>query len=172
MPFRRVTVVACSVMLFLVGTAFGQINAQISSVPDPVSAPLVLTFQDAIARARKNLPQFLSAKTDFGLAHEDKVQARAALFPSVTYSSQFLYTEPNGTPSGVFIANNAVHEYVSQGHAHEAINLGGSEVQRTSFPGLRLRLRQTPFAHPAVELNFLLARIHRSFGCILRQSKS
>jgi len=74
------------------------------------------------------LPQFLSAKTDFGLAHEDKVQARAVLLPSVTYSSQFLYTEPNGTPSGVFIANNAVHEYVSQGHAHEAINLGGGEV--------------------------------------------
>jgi len=42
---------------------------------------LVLTFPDAVARARNNLPQFLSARTDLGLPHEDKVQARAALLP-------------------------------------------------------------------------------------------
>jgi outer membrane protein TolC len=128
MPFRRVWIVASGIMLSFAGAAFAQIYAQLSSSQQE-SAPLVITFQDAIARAQKNLPQFLSAQTDFGLAHEDKVQARAALLPSVTYSSQFLYTEPNGMPSGVFIANNAVHEYVSQGHVHEAINLVGGEVQ-------------------------------------------
>ena len=112
-----------AVVLVTVGVA-AQIELDLSN-PQPGAAPMVLTFQDALARAQKNLPQFLSANTDAGLAHEDKVQARAALLPSVTYSSQFLYTEPNGTPSGVFIANNAVHEYVSQGHAHEAINLAG-----------------------------------------------
>jgi outer membrane protein TolC len=92
------------------------------------ASPLVLTFQDALARARKNEPRFLSARTDFGLAHQDKVQARAALLPTLTYNSQFLYTQPNGTPSGVFIANNAVHEYLSQGNAHEVINLAGGQV--------------------------------------------
>jgi outer membrane protein TolC len=91
-------------------------------------APLVLTFQDAVARARKNLPQFLSARTDLGLAHQDKVQARAALLPSLTSGTQFLYTEANGTPSGVFIANNAIHEYVAQGNAHEVLNLAGGEI--------------------------------------------
>ena len=43
--------------------------------------PLVLTLQDALSRAGKNMPQFLSARTDLGLAHQDKVQARAALLP-------------------------------------------------------------------------------------------
>src|SRR5437667_9243981 len=91
--------------------------------------PLVLTLQDALSRAGKNMPQFLSARTDLGLAHQDKVQARAALLPSRTYNTQFLYTQPNSVPSGVFIANNSVHEYVSQGNTHEAINLGGGQFQ-------------------------------------------
>ncbi|HEX4485557.1 MAG TPA: TolC family protein [Terriglobales bacterium] len=125
MLFARLGYIGCGVVLLFAGIASAQIDAQVTS---PETAPVVLTFQDAIVRARKNLPQFLSVKTDAGLAHEDKVQARAALLPSVSYTSQFLYTQPNGTPSGVFIANNSVHEYVSQGHAHEAINLGGGEV--------------------------------------------
>src|ERR1043166_3532684 len=93
------------------------------------SAPLVLSYADAIARAQKNELQFLSAKTDLGLAHQDKVQARAALLPTLSYNTSFLYTQPNGTPSGVFIANNSVHEYLSQGNAHEIINLAGGQLQ-------------------------------------------
>ena len=93
------------------------------------SAPLVLSYADAIARAQKNELQFLSAKTDLGLAHQDKVQARATLLPTLSYNTSFLYTQPNGTPSGVFIANNSVHEYLSQGNAHEIINLAGGQLQ-------------------------------------------
>jgi outer membrane protein TolC len=85
------------------------------------AAPLTLTLQDALARARANSVQFQAALTDQGVAHEDKVQARAALLPSVTYNNSFIYTEPNGTPSGVFIANNSVHEYLSEGNVHQAI---------------------------------------------------
>lgn len=92
------------------------------------AAPVVLSLQDAIARARKNLPQFLSARTDLGLAHQDKVQARAALFPSITYNTEFLYTQPNRASNVAFIANNAVHEYASQGNAHESLNLAGGQV--------------------------------------------
>jgi outer membrane protein TolC len=115
------------VLLTLAGRA--QVDRQLSNPQaQPSPAPLVLTFQDAVVRARKNMPQFLAAKTDYGLAHEDKVQARAALLPSVTYNTQFLYTQPNGTPSGVFIANNSIREYVSQGNAHEVINLAGGQV--------------------------------------------
>jgi len=115
------------VQLTLAGTA--QVDRQLSNAQaQPTAAPLVLTFQDAVIRARKNMPQFLAAKTDYGLAHEDKVQARAALLPSVTYNTQFLYTQPNGTPTGVFIANNTIHEYASQGNAHEVINLAGGQV--------------------------------------------
>jgi outer membrane protein TolC len=115
------------VLLTLAGTA--QVDRQLSNPQaQPSAAPLILTFQDAVVRAQKNMPQFLAAKTDYGLAHEDKVQARAALLPSVTYNTQFLYTQPNGTPTGVFIANNTIHEYASQGNAHEVINLAGGQV--------------------------------------------
>jgi outer membrane protein len=59
-----------------------------------------------------------------GLAREDRVQARAALLPSVNYGGSFIYTQPNGTGTGVYVANNGAHEYISQGIAHEAIGFG------------------------------------------------
>jgi outer membrane protein TolC len=87
-------------------------------------APLTLTFQDALARARANSVQFQSALTDQGLAHQDSVQARAALLPSVNYNTTYLYTQ-GGTHTTAFpvryIANNAVHEYLSQGDIHQAV---------------------------------------------------
>jgi outer membrane protein len=56
----------------------------------------------------------------------DRSIARAALLPTVVYHNQFLYTQSNtprdrvgqGTVTQslpLFIANNAVHEYTSQG---------------------------------------------------------
>ena len=51
-------------------------------------------------RARKYSPQFLTAEVAGQLAHEDRVQAKAALLPGVNYLNQFIYTQPNGTPSG------------------------------------------------------------------------
>ncbi len=83
--------------------------------------PLTLTLQDALARAKTNSVQFQAALTDQGLAHQDKVQARAALLPSVSYNNVYIYTEGNGTPSGVFIANNGVHEYLSEGDIHQVV---------------------------------------------------
>jgi outer membrane protein TolC len=128
MPRGLRTLISYS-FLFLVATgATSQVSTQLETNSQPGAAPLVITFQDAIVRARKNLPQFLSANTDLKVAHEDKVQARAALLPSVTYNTQFLYTEGNGTTTGVFVANNFVHEYISQGNAHEVVNLAGGQI--------------------------------------------
>jgi outer membrane protein TolC len=94
--------------------------------------PLTLTLQDALARAKANSVQFQLALTERGLAHEDKVQARAALLPSVNYSNSYIYTEGNGTASGVFIANNGVHEYLSQGDVHQVVGLSQiSDYRRT-----------------------------------------
>ena len=84
-------------------------------------APLTLTLQDALTRARANNVQFQAALTDLGIAQQDKVQARAALLPSVNFNNSFIYTQPNGTVSGVFIASNSVHEYLSQGDVHQVI---------------------------------------------------
>ncbi|HEY1799897.1 MAG TPA: TolC family protein [Terriglobales bacterium] len=127
MEFLRLNIVILAIFC-LSGSLWAQISAEIHTNDDPTHAPLMLTLQDAIARAKQNLPQFLAAKTDAGLAHQDKVQARAAILPSINYENQFLYTQGNGTPAGVFIANNAVHEYVSQGNAHESINLAGGQI--------------------------------------------
>lgn len=88
----------------------------------PGASPLQLTLQDALARARKNSVQFQSALTDSAIARQDKWQAGAALLPSVTYNNQAWYTQAkNNAP--IFIANNAVHEYLSQGNIHESLDL-------------------------------------------------
>ena len=97
------------------------------------NAPVVITLQDALQRARNLDTTYRTALTAAGIAHEDHVQARAALLPGVTYNNEFLYTEGNGTASGRFIANNGVHEYVSQGNAHEQVSFGQfADLSRTS----------------------------------------
>lgn len=109
------------ILLFL---AFPAPSSPAQQNPGPAAstqAPLTLTLQDALTRARANSVQFQAALTEQGVAHEDKVQARAGLLPSLAYNNEFIYTQPNGTPSGVFIANNSVHEYVSQADVHQVI---------------------------------------------------
>lgn len=120
-------------LLLLLTTIFwpGGGHAQ-PAAPGPTQAPQTLTLQDALAQARKNSVDFQAALTDQAVAHEDKVQARAALLPSVTYNNQFLYTEGNGTPSGRFVANNSVHEYLSQGDAHQVFAYSGIADYRRS----------------------------------------
>ena len=89
------------------------------------AAPVCLTLQDALARARKYNPQFQNIVTDAAVAHQDTRQSLAGLLPTVTYNNQFIYTQPNQLMNGTvrFIANNSVHEYISQGNFHEAIGV-------------------------------------------------
>jgi outer membrane protein TolC len=96
----------------------------------PAAAPVRLTLQDALDLARKNSTQFQAALTSAGLAREDRTQARDALLPSVVYNNSAIYTQSAGPglskSTGVpvlFIANNAVHEYISQANIHEAIDV-------------------------------------------------
>jgi outer membrane protein TolC len=119
LPARKVMTHAA--LLIMVLCSIIRVPAQEAQPQSSTQAPLTLTLQDALARARSNSVAFQAALTDQGIAHEDKVQARAGLLPSVNYNNQFIYTEPNGTPSGVFVANNSVHEYLSQGNIHQAL---------------------------------------------------
>ena len=93
--------------------------------PSNAGAPLTLTLQDALQRAQVNSPEFRAALTELGLAHEDKVQGRAALLPGVNYNNSIVYTQGNNTHSNTptFIANNGVHEYISQGNVHQDFSL-------------------------------------------------
>lgn len=101
--------------------------AQSAPAPTPAqngeqTAPLTLTLEDALARARVNNPLLHAAVIEAAIAREQKVQDRAALLPAVNYDAQYLYTQGNGTPAGRFIANNGVHEYVSQGNVHQVLD--------------------------------------------------
>lgn len=98
---------------------FGHIFAQQQTQAH--AAPLVISVQDALQRARQYGAQIQTADIAAQLAHEDYVQARAASLPSVQGINQFIYTEGNGTPSGVFVANDGVHVYNEQLNAHEEL---------------------------------------------------
>lgn len=110
------------------GAAVSQSSAGQSSAAPATGqdgSPLQLTLQDALARARKNSTVFHGAATDAAIAAEDRTQARDALLPTVGYNNEALYTQGNGIGGVRYIANNAVHEYTSQGNVHEAIDLAG-----------------------------------------------
>jgi outer membrane protein TolC len=120
--------------------------SQAAKVPANDASPLTITLQDALERARANDPQYHVALTDFGVAREDRVQARAGLLPAVTYNNSFIYTQGTGQPTACalsatcpasrFIANNGVHEYISQGNAHEALSLTNYADYRRSSAAL------------------------------------
>jgi outer membrane protein TolC len=96
-------------------------------------APLTLTLQDAIARARKNDPEYRAALTDFGVTKQERAASRAALLPNANYDAEFFYTEGNGTAAGRFVANNGVHEYLSQGNVHQEFSLAHvADYRRTA----------------------------------------
>ena len=103
-------------LLILIPPAFGQ------QTP-PANTPLTINFQEALDRARKYGLEIQTANIAALLAREDRIQAKAAMLPGVQYFNQFIYTQPNGTLSGVFVANDGPHVYNSQGQVHEDLSL-------------------------------------------------
>jgi outer membrane protein TolC len=93
-----------------------------------------LTLAEALERARHNSVVYQSAVTDAGLAYEEKKQAAAALLPSVSYNNSAIYTQGTGVDDQVkFIANNAIHEYLSQANVHESLDVAGfAEARRAA----------------------------------------
>jgi outer membrane protein TolC len=126
-------------LLTLAGRGFAQdafvVPAESAGATPAGGAPMTITLQDALQRARLNDPQYRSAITDLGLAREDRVQARAGMLPNLNYNNSFLYTQgtaalppgcatsTGGCPTSRFIANNGVHEYISQADVHQALSL-------------------------------------------------
>ncbi len=95
------------------------------SQPESSGPPVPITLDDAIRLAQQNDAQYLSTVTDAKVAHQDFVQARAALLPSLSYSQQYLGTQGNDTtPNGRFVTNDGVHVYRVWGVVHQDIPAG------------------------------------------------
>jgi len=87
--------------------------------------PILVTLQDALERARKNDAQYLAAVGDAKIAREDRVQARAAMLPSVSDLTAFLNTQGTGVPDvaeGRFVTNDGVHVYRQWAVLHEDLS--------------------------------------------------
>lgn len=95
-----------------------------------------LDLDDAILLAQQNEPAFAASLAERRATALESRDAKAGLLPSVTYHNQYLFTQSNrskgtttqGTASQslpIFIANNAVHEYISQGSVNETVGLAG-----------------------------------------------
>lgn len=133
--------VCSAAFVFLAIAATGQ---QAASTAAPAAAPIRLTLQDALDRARHNSVTYQGAVTDARIAHEDKRQAVAGLLPSAKYNNSVIYTEGTGVDGNFkFIASNAIHEYLSEGNVHEEIGLAGfAEARRASAAAAAARARQ------------------------------
>jgi len=109
---RRLIVAASLISAFLLTVDVG---AQGPDDPPP------LTLASALAQARLYSQPLLTALTAAQMATEDRVQARAALLPSVNGFSQYIHTQPNGTSSGVFVSNDGPQVYNTWANAHADI---------------------------------------------------
>ena len=119
-------------VLILLTEVWAQSNGAATSAPAASSPIPRLTLDEAIRLAKSNAPEFRAAFADAGIAREDRVQARAAMLPSVAYTTGTIYTKPNGTDTGVFIGANGPHEYLSQGVVHEALSFSSiADYRRT-----------------------------------------
>ena len=100
-------------------------TAASSDPKDNRDNPVQLSLSSALALARKNSTVYNAALVEAGSASIDRALARDALLPQVNFNNEYLYTQSNQHGGVRFIANNAVHEYTSQGNAHESLHLAG-----------------------------------------------
>jgi outer membrane protein TolC len=134
MRWRPYVLRLCRFLALIVGTTLwpaASPAAQQGPPPSPGKPVVRLTLQDALDRARRNSVSYQAVLTESRIAHEDTKQAIDALLPSINYNNSAIYTEGTGLDNSVkFIANNAVHEYISQGNVHEALDLAGFAAAR------------------------------------------
>jgi outer membrane protein TolC len=134
-PSRTLAAAASFMLVHALFLAHAQSPNAPQGQAQAASQPISISLDEAIHRAQVSEPGFATALADSRAAALDRSIARAALLPGVTYHNQYLYTQGTGlaTPSSQgpstaaqrFIANNAVHEYVSQGMVDETVGLAG-----------------------------------------------
>ncbi|MBV9768056.1 MAG: TolC family protein [Bryobacterales bacterium] len=120
----RVLALALSVGVGL----FAQQQFPVTEAALPTPA-LTLTFAQALERARQYGIDLQTANIAALLAREDRIQAKAAMLPQAQQVDEFIYTEPNGTITGVFVPNDGPHVYYVYAQAHEDL----SPVRRAEY---------------------------------------
>lgn len=89
------------------------------------TVPTTVTLQDALQRARKLDPTLLGALSDAKSAREDRLQARNAMLPTISGTSQYLNTQGNGiTPDGRYVTNDGIHVYRDWAILHQDLSPG------------------------------------------------
>ena len=92
---------------------------------EQTSPPVTITLQDAQARAQKNDAQFLAVLGDAKSAHEDRLQARNGMLPSISDLTSFINTQATNNPDigeGRFVTNDGVHVYRQWAVLHEDLS--------------------------------------------------
>ena len=124
-----------------------------------------MTLGEVIRRAEANEPAFAAAAAESRATALERKDARAGLLPSANFHNQFLFTESNhthttlGTAGGqfvqqgnveqslpIFIANNSVHEYYSQGVVNETVGLAQVGAVRLADANAALAAAQMEIA--------------------------
>jgi outer membrane protein TolC len=116
-----------------------------------------ITLDEAIRRAQTVETTYGAAVADAGVAQAQRGIARSTLLPGVVYHNQFLYTQGTlgqaaalnqpassgqSTSPVRFIANNAVHEYMSQGVVSETFGGAGlADYRRANADAAAARAR-------------------------------
>jgi outer membrane protein TolC len=112
-------------------TSIALVRAQ--TPPSTQQGGPTIDLKDALERARRNSPQVEAAALDVDLARQERHLAKTAFYPALDYSTQYLYTQGNGTPSGVWVPNDGVHVYASHASVHQELYSPGrmSEYRRS-----------------------------------------
>ncbi len=128
--------------------------AATATAASATAAPI--TLEEAIRRAQISDVTYRTAAANKSIAGLDKSIARSALLPGVVYHNQYIYTKPgqqplsstaggttSSTSTPIFIANNTVHEYISQGVVTETIGIAAvADYRRLSAEAEAAAARQ------------------------------
>jgi outer membrane protein TolC len=138
---KKLMVIAMVLSCALVAPVRGQ-NAH-KTQPGNVTIDL----KNALELARNNSPQLQSAALGIDLARRERSLAKMAFYPTLDYYNQYLYTQGNGTSSGVWVPNDGVHVYASHATVHQELFSPGRMAEyRRSLAGEALAVAKRDVA--------------------------
>lgn len=131
------------------------------------AARRTISLQQALALARENSPELAAAAASVGAARATRADARSALLPSLRFNSSYIYTQPNGSPAGVYIASNAPNEYVDQADVHTSIGVAEAAGLRSANAGLDAARAEAAIA----QRGLVLTVVQRYDAVVIAQRK-